>query len=237
MKKPHELFYFFSITNAAAFKTALKSNVISLVTSAATLLSPSTSQPLAFLNMAFSQSGLTALGITDNLGDTQFAAGMYADAPSLGDVQSDFEAPFQGTSIHGVFLIGSNQTSYINDLLSTVTGYFGGSISFKSQLLSAARPGDQAGHERERHRRLSRVYDLISSADFGYLDGISQPAISGFATNVLPGQSIIPSGVILANRLGDTATRPSSGWTLDGSFMVFRKLQQVTTRTAHPACS
>jgi hypothetical protein len=148
MKKPKELFYFFSITNPTAFKTALKNNITPLITSAATLLSPPSSQPLAFLNVAFSQAGLTTLGVTDNLGDTQFASGMYADATALGDVQADYEAPFRGTAIHGVFLIGSDQTSYIDDLLSTLTGFLGSSILEKYRLSGSARPGDQAGHER-----------------------------------------------------------------------------------------
>jgi hypothetical protein len=148
MKKPQELFYFFSIVNATLFKSVLKNRVAPLVTSAATLLSTPSNQPLAFLNIAFSQSGLTALGNTDNLGDTQFAGGMYADATSLGDVQTDYEPAFQGTSIHGVFLIGSDQSSYIDNLLSTINGYFGNSIAFKTQLSGAARPGSNAGHER-----------------------------------------------------------------------------------------
>jgi hypothetical protein len=149
MKKPKELFYFFSITNPKAFKTALKNDIVPLVTSAAMLLSPPSNQPLAFLNVAFSQSGLTTLGVVESLGDPQFASGMYADATALGDVRTDYEAPFRGTSIHGVFLIGSDQTSYIDDLLSKVTGLLGSSISEKSRLSASARPGDQAGHERK----------------------------------------------------------------------------------------
>ena len=149
MKKPVELFYFFHIANAANFKTALKTNVIPLVTSTATLISPAASQPLAFLNIGFSQSGLTALGITDNLGDTTFAAGQFADATSLGDVQSDWETPYAGTSIHGVLLIGSDLQTRIDALLSSLTGYFGASITKVTSIQGAARPGSQAGHERQ----------------------------------------------------------------------------------------
>jgi deferrochelatase/peroxidase EfeB len=42
---------------------------------------------------------------------------------------------------------------------------------------------------------------------------------------------VIPSGIILLNRLGDTTLRPL--WTLDGSFMVFRKLQQLVPEFDH----
>jgi hypothetical protein len=149
MKKPKELFYFFSISNVAAFKLALKNNVVPLVTSTATLLDTPSNQPLAFLNIAFSQSGLTQLGITDNLGDANFANGMFADATNLGDVPNDYEAAFKGTSVHGVFLIGSDETTHIENLLNSLTGFFGSSISLKYRLSGAARPGSQAGHERE----------------------------------------------------------------------------------------
>lgn len=56
------------------------------------------------------------------------------------------------------------------------------------------------------------------------MDGISNPAVSGYTTDVLPGQVVVPPGVILLNRPGDTLVRPT--WALDGTFMVFRKLQQ-----------
>lgn len=42
----------------------------------------------------------------------------------------------------------------------------------------------------------------------------------------MPGQSVIPTGIILTGRLGDSVlTRPL--WALDGSFLVFRKLRQL----------
>jgi Dyp-type peroxidase family len=63
-----------------------------------------------------------------------------------------------------------------------------------------------------------------TGTDFGFLDGISQPAISGWTINVLPGQAVVPNGVILTGRLGDLNLRPT--WALDGTFMAFRYLQQ-----------
>lgn len=64
-----------------------------------------------------------------------------------------------------------------------------------------------------------------SSPDFGYLDGVSQPAVDGFATSTLKGQSLVPAGIILTGRDGDTVARPD--WALDGSFLAFRKLKQL----------
>lgn len=64
-----------------------------------------------------------------------------------------------------------------------------------------------------------------SSLDFGYLDGISNPGVTGFTTSPFPGQSVIAPGIILTGEDGDTVTRPS--WAKDGSFLAFRKLQQL----------
>ena len=110
MKKQKEIFYFFHINNAATFKTALRAYNPEIA-STAVLLSPPASQPLAFVNVAFSQTGLTALGVIDNLGDSQFAEGQFADAVNLGDDTSKWDSAFAGTNIHGVFLIGSDQVS------------------------------------------------------------------------------------------------------------------------------
>lgn len=57
------------------------------------------------------------------------------------------------------------------------------------------------------------------SLDFGFLDGISNPVVTDLAPQPLPGQSIIPDGIILLGRDGDPVnTRPS--WAQDGSFLV-----------------
>jgi Dyp-type peroxidase family len=225
MRKPYETLYFFRITNVAGFKSAMKSSVVSKITSAATMIDVPANQPLAFINVAFSQSGLTTLSVPDNLGDAQFQAGQFADASALGDDTSAWESVFKGTSIHGVFLIGSDSQSNIDNLANTLWGDLGTSVSLDYSLNGAARPGSQKGHERMSRKTSSHLRADQVVTDFGFLDGISNPAITGFAPTVLPGQSIIPSGIILTGRLGDTTLRPS--WTLDGSFLVFRKLKQL----------
>lgn len=150
MKKPLELFYFFKINDVATFKKQLRTNVIPLVTSTRTIISPAASQPLAFLNIAFSQSGLRTLGINDDLGDPNFEAGQWAEAQTgLGDDISGWESVWQGTNIHGVFLIGSDQQSFVNNLLGNINRFFGSSITELTQIQGAARPGAEAGHERE----------------------------------------------------------------------------------------
>lgn len=62
---------------------------------------------------------------------------------------------------------------------------------------------------------------------FGYLDGIGQPAISGFTPAVMPGQALINAGVILTGEPGDALQSARPPWMLDGSFMAFRQLKQL----------
>lgn len=61
------------------------------------------------------------------------------------------------------------------------------------------------------------------------MDGIAQPAVKGFNTDVRPGQPIIDPGVFLMGEDGDFGTRPS--WAKDGTLMAFRQLQQLVPGT------
>ncbi|KAI0086049.1 peroxidase [Irpex rosettiformis] len=208
MKKQKELFVFFHINNATAFKSVLKTYAATNITSISTLLSAPSAQPLAFVNLAFSQAGMTALGVTDDIGDSVFTAGQFSDASALGDDTSNWESAFQGTNIDGVFLIGSDEDTITAQYQADLETKLGDAWTVVYNLTSSVRPDDEAGHEH-----------------FGYLDGISNPTITGFG-DALPGQSVVDPGIILANRTGDpVSSRPS--WALDGSFLVFRKLKQL----------
>ncbi|KAJ7698687.1 hypothetical protein B0H17DRAFT_1050407 [Mycena rosella] len=207
MKKNKELFYFFSIVNPTTFKQKLKSNILPLITTTTQLLNVS-AQPTTALNIAFSQTGLLALGIKDSLGDTAFAGGQAADNGTLGDPGTKNWVPqFVGTSIHGVILLASDSVDNINTQLKNVQAALGSSIKELYTLQAAARPGSEQGHEH-----------------FGFLDGISNPAVQGFQTP-LPGQAVVPTGEIIVGENGDSVTRPS--WAKDGSFLVFRQLKQL----------
>ncbi|KAF8518409.1 fungal peroxidase [Hysterangium stoloniferum] len=207
MKKNQELFFFFSINDAATFKSILGTDIHALITTTTQLLSVST-QPTTALNIAFSQTGLTALGITDDLGDALFSAGQEADAPLLGDPSTANWVPqFLGRGIHGVLLLASDTTTNIDDELAKIQSILGSSITEVYRLAGAARPGTEQGHEH-----------------FGFMDGISQPAVDGFNTPN-PGQIVVPPGFFLLNETSDpVATRPA--WAKDGSFLAFRQLAQ-----------
>ena len=74
----------------------------------------------------------------------------------------------------------------------------------------------------------SRFLDQYSNwfSSFGFLDGISNPTVTGFDVNPPPGPKSVPPGVLLLGRTGDpVANRPA--WAVDGSFLVFRYLFQT----------
>ncbi|KAJ6578622.1 fungal peroxidase [Mycena sp. CBHHK59/15] len=208
MKKNKEFFFFFGINNATDFKAKLASKILPLITTTTQLLNVAT-QPVTALNIAFSQTGLNALNIGDSLGDSAFANGQLADLTNLGDPGSTNWVPqFVGTNIHGVILLASDTLNNINSELDSLKSAMGSSMTEIYSLQGAARPGPEAGHEH-----------------FGFLDGISNPAVDGFVASPVAGQAVVPAGEILVGETGDTVTRPA--WAKDGSFLVFRQLKQL----------
>ncbi|KAJ7607043.1 fungal peroxidase [Roridomyces roridus] len=209
MTKKQETFTFFTIVDAPTFKSKLRSEILPLITNARQMLKNET-QPDTLVNIAFSQNGLTTLGITDNLNDTAFKNGQLNNSQALGDPVGtpDWLPEFTAGNIHGVFLFASDTVDNVNATLETVTSALGASITQVYSLQAAVRPGNEAGHEH-----------------FGFLDGISNPAIQGFDDTPLPGQASVPAGEILLGEQNDNVIRPD--WAKDGSFLVFRQLQQL----------
>nr|7ANV_A Chain A, ancestral D-type dye decolorizing peroxidase [Geotrichum candidum] len=242
LPKKTETYFFFKITDAAAFRKHLK-QLIPLITTTAQVQKdrkaidehkksnqksgkPPELLPLAGVNIAFSHAGLKKLGINDdNLGDTAFKAGQLADAQNLGDPGTgnagakfvpDWDPAFKEKDIHGVILVAGDSHETVDKKLQEIEAIFGvggphASIHEVLTIQGDVRPGDEKGHEH-----------------FGFQDGISQPAVKGFDTNPNPGQAPVRPGVILVGRDGDSVAnnaRPS--WAKDGSFLVFRKLQQL----------
>ncbi|KAJ7644465.1 dye-decolorizing peroxidase precursor [Roridomyces roridus] len=225
MQKAEELFYFFGIKNAATFKSKLASDILPLITTTTEILDTAT-QPLTMVNLAFSNTGLLSLGVHDDLGDFNFVQGQFADVHNqtflIGDNPSTWEAPFAGTQIHGVFILASDTLANINTELANIQSILGASIVEIESLQGAARPGDEKGHEH-----------------FGFMDGISQPAVNGFTNPILPGQTPVDPGTFLVGETGDPNLDSRPAWAKDGSFLVFRKLQQLVPEfnqflTDHP---
>nr|WAW38285.1 DyP-type peroxidase [Auricularia mesenterica] len=209
MKKKRELFYFFTINDPKSFKVKLHNTVVPQITSTFQMLAVAT-QPIVAVNLAFSQTGLSKLGITDNLNDPTFSAGQFVDANNLGDPGTgNWVKAFTATEkLHGLFLIASDDQVFIDAEVQFLQSLFGPDISNLYSLQGAIRPPPFDGHEM-----------------FGFLDGVGQPAVAGFNLAPFPGQLTINAGIILVGEPGDSLPRPS--WAKDGSFLAFRQLQQL----------
>lgn len=68
---------------------------------------------------------------------------------------------------------------------------------------------------------------LMSKQSFGFLDGISHPAVQGVDTTPNRGQETVRQGIILLGRDGDGVAQTRPSWALDGSFLAFRYLPQL----------
>ncbi|KAH8834454.1 fungal peroxidase [Flagelloscypha sp. PMI_526] len=208
MKKKRELFWFFKIEDAAAFKTSLHNDIVPLVTNTDSLLQVST-QPVTAVNIAFSHPGLVTLGHSDDMVDSDFQNGQFSDAPArFHDRADDWVPAFKSGDIHGVILLASDTQSNIDTQLAALKTSLGTSASEVYSLQGAARPGAHQGHEH-----------------FDYMDGISQPHVDGFGT-ALPGQKTIQPGQVLLGEDGDFAAAGRPTWAKDGSFLAFRQLKQ-----------
>ncbi|MCJ1393012.1 hypothetical protein MMC18_005884 [Xylographa bjoerkii] len=237
LPKKTQTYYFFTIDEhrVQKFRTQLV-HLVPLITSTSqvigdkakiatgkkTALEQKVAPPLlemSGVNIAFTQEGLVQLGINnEKIGDAAFENGMLADAATLGDPGSTSPSgpdwiPAFKQHIHGMILVSGDSHKTVTEKLAEVKDIFSvGShdaiIHEVIHIVGRVRPGKEKGHEH-----------------FGFLDGISQPAVQGFDTNPNPGQEIVPPGTILLGREGDTVTRPS--WALDGSFISFRYLFQL----------
>lgn len=232
--KKFETFVFFAITDATHFRQRLKA-IIPLITTTTQALANSKAIAdhkangnsdlikLVGTNIAFSQTGLTALGIKDNLGDSLFRKGQLADASDgvngLGDpgvvngstVDPAWEPAFKEKGLpHGCILITGESQATISERLQEIETKLAGTVKTITQVDGNVRPGTEAGHEH-----------------FGFQDCLSQPPVIGFRKPNTGEQPINP-GEILIGELGDEpdtgVTRPT--WAKDSSFLVFRKLRQ-----------
>ncbi|GAB1527441.1 dye-decolorizing heme-containing peroxidase [Rhizoctonia solani] len=222
--KKKEQFIFFVIRDAVKFKSAiptLKVTSTADVVEARKNIEDQKSQlggglvPLAFLNIAFSKSGLKELDITEDLGDQPFALGQLRDAENLGDdgvTEADgfhpsWEQAFKNR-VDGVLVIAGESWVSVAAKVAEAMAVLTTSVRVVYTLKGSVRPGEQKGHEH-----------------FGWEDGISNPVVEGIG-EPLPGQRVVPPGVILCGKAQDpVSNRPA--WTTEGSFLAFRQLEQL----------
>ncbi|KAL0069159.1 dye-decolorizing heme-containing peroxidase [Marasmius tenuissimus] len=202
-------FVFFNIVDPKTFKAKLKGDFFPHVTTAAQLANPAT-QPAVAANIAFSQKGMTLLGVNDNLGDPNFKTGQAADAIRLGDPGTTKWHKEYQKGVMGVLSIASKDMDKMKAELESIQKIFGSSLQVAYTLHAHARPGAGMGHEH-----------------FGWVDGITQPAVEGWdtAATITPGQFVAKPGVILLGEEGDNVPRPA--WAKSGSFLCWRQLEQL----------
>ncbi|KLO11577.1 Dyp-type peroxidase [Schizopora paradoxa] len=224
--KRAEDFVFFTIQDVAGFKQALK-QLQPLITSTADVQAArkqiddhkKCNAPgllkIVGTNIAFSAKGLTKLGVTESLGDADFAAGQLADAQNLGDTGTtdssgnfvpDWLPQFK-SAIDGILLIAGDSILTVEEQRNKVELVLGKTINAVLTVNGLVRPGKEKGHEH-----------------FGFLDGVSLPGIQTL-TGLLPGQQAVDPGVLVLGQNGDTVTRPA--WAKNGSFLAYRQLNQL----------
>jgi Dyp-type peroxidase family len=225
--KRAEDFVFFTIENAANFKTALK-QLAPLISSTADLQQvrkeigehkqaghPGLKKVIG-TNIAFTFLGLKKLGVTESLGDNEFEKGQLSFAKDLGDTgtadaQGNFDPdwiPAFKQEIDGVILIAGDCRAHVEEGKLNVEHVLGKTIKEVLVVSGNTRPDKEKGHEH-----------------FGFLDGVSLPAVPAI-TGKKPGQQEVPPGILVLGQPGDpVTTRPS--WSKNGSFLAYRQLEQL----------
>ncbi|OSX60769.1 hypothetical protein POSPLADRAFT_1146641 [Postia placenta MAD-698-R-SB12] len=227
--KDHENFVFFAIRDADHFKRDLANytpttsedvldNLRQITDAKANAAQPSQVRRVQLwqTQIAFSRSGLDLLGQTQHTKDTHFDQGsMRKELKALGD-GGPWDPLFADGIIHGVIIVAASHADQCQIGTQAVRKTFKQSIHNVVEMDGNARPGARRGHEH-----------------FGYKDSVSQPAPRGL---VKPhkGQLQCDAGVIICGYKGDpifdnpylSPSEKRPGWTKDGTFMVFRKLEQ-----------
>ncbi len=189
----------------------------------------------SWLNVALTFKGLEMLGaesVTDL--PEAFRAGMRARAETIGDVgpsaPAEWVEPFRDEDIHAAVILAADDPDDLADEYTYVSGLVSshGVTQLGEPVDGTARPDPERGHEH-----------------FGFKDGISQPGIGGLTTTSHRGTDQIAAGEFICGYPGE-AEEPTPqpnpngygpppapplppglpAWTKDGSFLVFRRLQQ-----------
>ncbi|TDL16646.1 Dyp-type peroxidase [Rickenella mellea] len=221
-----EWFLFFKITNVDDFKKYLKELIPAITTSTdiAEIRNAINDHKnegkqglirVSGINLAFSNRGIQTLGIDDDLTDPSFTSGQLARAQALGDqgqiIGDTFDVnwipAFKGGDIDG--LAGDCEASVV-EAFNRVTNVLGNSFKEVLKVKGGVRPGKEKGHEH-----------------FGFLNGISQPAILSVTPPPFPGQAVVDPGIIIVGATGDPNLSSRPSWAVNGSFLVYRQLNQL----------
>jgi Dyp-type peroxidase family len=243
LQKNAESFLFFRIANAPLFKTILRQYVITRVVNARRVqqreliienenrFGQKNAESFQGINLGFTKDGLNQLiGAERPPFESSFERGAAdpATISRLNDpLPTKWRQPFAADRIDGVFLVTGTNASIVafhaNELLRCLNG----SIKVVYSEMGNVRPGKERKHEH-----------------FGFLDGVSQPAIRGLTRpskpiyrpdQGLPGQDLVWPGEFVFGYPGQDLQDPvkpgkppemAAPWMKNGSFMVFRRLEQ-----------
>ena len=219
---PYAGYVFLRIADAARARDALAEFIPQVITA-----EHWTDKPESGINLSFSFEGLRALGLDDRSLDAfpaEFRDGMAARATVLGDIGASapehWEAPFRDGTGHVLVMVSAKDRAALEERNARVKAAVdrAGGASVVGFQLGAALEG---GREH-----------------FGYADGFAQPAIEGSGFEPLPGQGAVDGDGWRPIRPGEfilgypdeqgaiTPAPPPDGFGVNGSFLVYRKLQQ-----------
>jgi Dyp-type peroxidase family len=242
LQKNSENFIFFKIVDVAAFKMAMRRNVIGRITT--TLQTHERNQlnhrrkrlgdkmidRWSGLNVGFTMDGLTQLLGKAPAGlDPSFENGAAEQATALHDPAPSEWVPAFSRSyrIDGVFLVTGPDNDFVKKHSQALLIGLGDSVREVYSEIGHVRPDAARGHEH-----------------FGFLDGVSQPGIRGLTQRSnptlapnqgLPGQDLIWPGEFVFGYPGQDLNDPvkkgpeppmSWWWLRNGSYMAFRRLEQ-----------
>jgi Dyp-type peroxidase family len=225
LQKNFEAFVFFQILDVAKFKSVVRSQLGLHVTTTGDVAARERqlealkaagrheTLPLIGVNIAFTAVGLGKLVPGTDLGDPSFALGAQAQAALAGDPVDGSGTPvkwkpqFLGANIDGVLLVTGGTEDAVDGEVAQILSFLGTAISVAYSETGHVRPGAENGHEH-----------------FGWKDGISQPGVEGL-TDPFPGQQTLDPGTFVFGY--GASTDPPVSWMSNGSFMVFRRLEQL----------
>ncbi|GAA5826926.1 hypothetical protein JCM11251_002165 [Rhodosporidiobolus azoricus] len=231
LQKRQEAFLLFHIDNVAAFKRRLRHLVPQLTTTAEVVrfaedISSSRQRhpdklitSVQGLNVAFSALGLAKFGIdvaTTFLPDRAFREGMQEDAlQHLGDPRgmgglTSWKDEYKGRHFDGILLLTAPTKPLLDKLVTKTFKGLSRSVTLVSRKDGQVRAPPYSGHEH-----------------FGFRDGVTRPTVLGFNdAHRPPGTAACTPSTFFLQPTPTEVEEGKKGWTRDGSFMVFRELQQ-----------
>ena len=145
--------------------------------------------------------------------------------PKKSDGTLDWDEKFL-EDIHGVILITGDSPETIEEKKYEIDRIFhSSSINEVIPVFGEGRDDPFSAHEQSVFIRCLKIIGLNLDISFGFLDGVSEPAVKGFDDPPKPGEpNAVSPGVIVTGYEGDIGREP---WARDGSFLVFRWLFQL----------